>query len=79
MRIAELNRINELARKAKSTGLSEYEQAERAALRTAYIRQVTGQMNNILATVTVIDPEGNDVTPQALRAAQRSGTMQITG
>ena len=63
MRIAELDRINELARKAKSVGLSEAELAERDVLRQAYIRQVCGQMNNILSTVTVIDTEGNDVTP----------------
>ena len=73
MRIAELDRINELARKAKSVGLSEAELAERAALRQAYLRQVCGQMKNILSTVTVVDPEGNDVTPTKLREAQTSG------
>ena len=29
----------------------------------------------MLATLTVVDPEGNDVTPKALRLAQRSGQM----
>ena len=76
MRIAELDRINELARKAKSVGLSEAELAERDVLRQAYIRQVCGQMNNILYTVTVIDTEGNDVTPAKLREAQAGG-MQV--
>jgi uncharacterized protein YnzC (UPF0291/DUF896 family) len=76
MRIAELDRINELARKAKSVGLSEAELAERAALRQAYLHQVCGQMKNILSTVTVVDPEGNDVTPAKLREAQ-AGNMQV--
>ncbi len=73
MRINELDRINELARKAKTTALSAAEIAERNALRQAYLRQVRGQMNNILSTVTVIDPEGRDVTPMKLRDAQAAG------
>lgn len=39
MRIAELDRINELARKAKTVGLSSDEIAERATLRQAYLSQ----------------------------------------
>ena len=73
MRINELDRINELARKAKTTALSAAEIAERDALRQAYLRQVCGQMNNILSTVTVIDSEGRDVTPMKLRDAQAAG------
>lgn len=76
MRIAELDRINELARQAKTVGLNEAEQAERWVLRQSYLRQVCGQVNNMLATVTVIDAEGHDVTPAKLRAAQAAG-MQI--
>ena len=75
MRIPQLDRINELANKANTVGLTEAEQAERALLRQAYVRAVTGQMHNMLATLTVVDPEGNDVTPKALRVAQRSGQM----
>ncbi|EGY52390.1 protein of hypothetical function DUF896 [Neisseria shayeganii 871] len=77
MRIMELDRINELARKAKTEGLNAAELAEQVALRQAYIRQVCGQLNNMLSTVTVVDPEGQDVTPAKLRAAQATG-MQTT-
>ncbi len=77
MRIAELDRINELARKAKTIGLSEAETAERDVLRQAYIRQVCGQINNMLSTVTVVDPEGTDVTPAKLREAQAAGMQQM--
>ena len=72
MRIVELDRINELARKARLYQLSDAEQQERKLLRQAYLRAITGQMNNMLATVTVVDSEGTDVTPQALRTAQKS-------
>lgn len=77
MRILELDRINELARKAKSVGLNEAELAERDVLRRAYIRQVCGQMNNILSTVTVVDSQGTDVTPVKLRQAQAAGMQQV--
>ncbi len=76
MRIAELDRINELARKAKSVGLTDAELAERDVLRQAYVKQVLGQMTNILSTVSVLDSEGNDVTPAKLRQAQAAG-MQV--
>ena len=73
MRIPELDRINQLARKARLVSLSEAELAEREVLRKAYLKAVTGQMSNILSTVTVVDHEGRDVTPAKLRAAQAAG------
>ena len=76
MRILELDRINALARLAKQRALSEAELTERAVLRERYMQAVTGQMSNMLAVMTVVDPEGNDVTPLKLRAAQWSGQMQ---
>lgn len=41
-----------------------------------YLAAIRGNINTMLATATVIDPEGRDVTPGKLRAAQASGTMQ---
>ncbi|MFZ7325092.1 DUF896 domain-containing protein [Avibacterium avium] len=76
MRILELDRINELARKAKVTALSEAELNERSALRQRYLAAIRGQLTNILSTVSVVDPDGNGVTPTKLREAQRSG-MQV--
>ena len=73
MRINELDRINELARKAKTTALSAAEIAERDALRQTYLRQVCGQMNNILTTVTGIAPGGRVVTRRKLREAKAAG------
>lgn len=77
MRIPELDRINALARKAKNEGLNVAEEAERAALRRAYISQITGQVNNMMAVMTVVDENGNDVTPARLRQAQARGMMQV--
>ena len=45
----QIDRINELARKAKtSEGLTEWEQAERAALRREYIDSVLGSLQSQL-------------------------------
>ena len=73
MRILELDRINELARTAKIRVLTEAELAERDTLRQGYIRAITGQLKSHLANLTVIDPEGRDVTPSKLRDAQTAG------
>lgn len=77
MRIAELDRINELARKAKAAGLTPEEISERAALRRAYVSRITGQVNNMMAVMTVVDEAGNDVTPDKLRKARARGMMQM--
>lgn len=76
MRIAESDRINELARKAETAGLTGAELAERAVLCQAYIGKVCGRLTDMLSALTVIDTEGNDVTPAKLREAQAAG-MQV--
>ena len=77
MRIQELDRINELAAKARHMGLNAAETAERASLRQTYLHKMRGQMTNTLAKVTVLDPNGTDVTPLKLRAHQWAGNMQV--
>ena len=54
-----IDRINELARKAKSVGLTEEEQAERAALRREYIDSVVGNLKGQLDNVYYVDVKGN--------------------
>ena len=76
MEIKELNRINALARIARDRPLTAAENDERARLRRAYLAAIRGNINTMLATATIIAPEGRDVTPGKLRAAQASGTMQ---
>ena len=56
----QIDRINELARKAKSPeGLTEWEAAERAALRREYIDAVLGSLQGQLDHTYVVDEQGN--------------------
>ncbi|MBY6269665.1 DUF896 domain-containing protein, partial [Parageobacillus thermoglucosidasius] len=64
-------RINELARKAKSSGLTEEETLEQQQLRREYIQAFREAMEDMLHSVTVIDPNGNDVTPKKLKESQK--------
>lgn len=65
-------RINELAKKAKATGLSEIEAKEQSKLRSEYLAKFRSSMLNTLSNVKIIDPEGNDVTPEKLKIMQRN-------
>ena len=39
-------------------------------LRREYLAAIRGQIDNNLLVTRIVDSEGNDVTPQKLRAAQ---------
>jgi uncharacterized protein YnzC (UPF0291/DUF896 family) len=65
-------RINELAKKAKSTGLTETVAKEQSKLRGEYLASFRSSMLNTLSSVKVIDPEGNDVTPEKLKTMQKN-------
>ena len=59
MEQAKLDRINEFARRVKAgETLTEEELAERAALRTAYIREFRASMTGILDNTVIIRPDG---------------------
>ncbi|MGX7328651.1 DUF896 family protein [uncultured Enterococcus sp.] len=64
-------RINELARKKKESGLSEGELAEQKLLREEYLEAFRGGMRHHIEGMKVVDPEGNDVTPEKLKEIQR--------
>ncbi|HIV62582.1 MAG TPA: DUF896 domain-containing protein [Candidatus Butyricicoccus avistercoris] len=53
-----IDRINELAKKAKTEGLTEKEQAERKALREEYIAEFRGSLKAQLDNTVVINPDG---------------------
>lgn len=56
----QIDRINELARKAKTPeGLTDWEQAERAALRREYIDSVLGSLKGQLDNTYLVDEKGN--------------------
>ncbi|KKK35377.1 hypothetical protein WN59_00635 [Salinicoccus sediminis] len=68
--IAGLDRINELANKQKIDGLTETERAEQKKLREDYLKQIRGQVLDSFSGLTVVDPLGNDVTPEKLKREQ---------
>lgn len=65
-----INRINELARKKKKEGLTEAEKQEQRELRQEYLQNIRQSFKNQLKSMTIIDPEGKDVTPQKVRDLQ---------
>ncbi|WP_342551467.1 DUF896 domain-containing protein [Paenibacillus sp. FSL R7-0652] len=50
-------RINELARKQKSTGLSEEELTERAKLREIYLGNIRNNFRQQLDSIEIVDDE----------------------
>lgn len=68
--IAGLDRINELAKIQKTVGLTEEEKQEQKVLREDYLRQIRGQVLDSFSGLTVVDPLGNDVTPEKLKEEQ---------
>ncbi|MFD2925657.1 DUF896 domain-containing protein [Halobacillus naozhouensis] len=67
-----LNRINELANKSKEEGLNKAEKAEQKELRQEYLKNVRSSFKNQLKGMTVVDPEGNDVTPEKVKKMQQN-------
>ncbi|ALX47844.1 DUF896 domain-containing protein [Lentibacillus amyloliquefaciens] len=66
-----LDRINQLAKKSKEEGLTIKEQSEQKELRQEYLQNVRKSFKNQFKSMTVKDPEGNDVTPQKVRDLQK--------
>lgn len=57
---AQIDRINALARKAKTrSGLTEAEKAEQAVLRRAYIDSVVGNLKGQLDSTVIVDEKGH--------------------
>ena len=64
-------RINELAKKKKTEGLTPEEEVEQAKLREEYIEGYRRSVRHHIEGIKVVDEEGNDVTPEKLRQVQR--------
>ncbi|GAB4072668.1 DUF896 domain-containing protein [Barrientosiimonas marina] len=71
-----LNRINELAHKAKEDGLTDGEKKEQKELREEYLQNVRKSFKNELKSMSVRDPAGNDVTPQKVRDLQKKNKKE---
>ena len=59
-----IDRINELARKAKAEGLTEEEQKEREVLRQEYLDAIMGNLRRELDNTYIVDEHGNTRTLQ---------------
>lgn len=71
-----INRINELSQKSKTSGLSIEEAKEQTKLRQEYLATFRSNMRKTIENVQVIDPEGNDVTPEKVKRAQNRQLKQ---
>ncbi len=69
---SKIKRINELSKKSKSTGLSIEEAKEQTMLRKEYLETFRSSMRETIEHVKVIDPEGNDVTPEKVKHVQNN-------
>ena len=56
-----INRINELARKAKQAGLTEEEKAEQQALRQEYLQRIRADLPPTLERDRIVDQDGKAV------------------
>ncbi|MGE7022839.1 DUF896 domain-containing protein [Solibacillus cecembensis] len=65
--INNLARINELSKKQREEGLTNAEKVEQQVLREDYLREIRGQVLDTFSGITILDPLGNDVTPEKLR------------
>lgn len=56
----QIDRINQLARKAKQSRLTDEEKAEQQALRTQYIQSIRADLRQTLDNVSIVDENGNE-------------------
>lgn len=64
-------RINELAKKKKTVGLTPEEKVEQAKLREEYIEGYRRSVRHYIEGIKIVDEAGNDITPEKLRQVQR--------
>jgi len=67
-----IERINHLANKSKNEGLTDQEKEEQDKLRKEYLKNIRQSFKNQFKTMTVIDPEGKDVTPEKVKKLQKN-------
>ena len=69
-----IDRINFLANKKKAEGLNDEEIKEQQELRQEYLKLFKAGFKDKLMSIKVVDPEGNDVTPDKLKKAKEERT-----
>lgn len=66
-----IERINFLANKKKTVGLTEEELVEQQELRQEYLRIFREGFKSQLTSMKIVDPNGKDVTPKKLKQAKK--------
>ena len=66
-----LKRINELAHKTKSEGLTEEEKIERKKLRDEYLKNFREAFKSKIEMTQIFDKNGKEVTPEKIKEIQR--------
>lgn len=66
-----IKRINYLAKKSKSEGLTTAEKEEQKKLRNEYLKNIRRSFTNQLSTIKVVDREGHDVTPEKVKELKK--------
>jgi UPF0291 protein CBFG_05335 len=59
MKKEQMDRINELAKKQKSVGLSEDEKKEQAELRKEYIENIRNSLRADLNNISIVEKDGS--------------------
>ena len=66
-----IDRINFLAKKKKTTGLSEDEKIEQQSLRDLYLAMFRENFRSHIEMLQVYDKDGKEVTPEKVKEIQR--------
>lgn len=66
-----LDRINELARKLKSVGLTEEEKEEQKVLRQEYLRDFREALRGQIENITIVEPDGSLTPVRTLRKKKK--------
>ncbi|GBG95077.1 hypothetical protein LFYK43_15360 [Ligilactobacillus salitolerans] len=66
-----ITRINELARKKKSKGLTQNELQEQKKLRNKYLKHFRKNFRSQVEMLQVYDKHGKEVTPEKVKNIQR--------
>lgn len=71
-----MQRLNELAKKKKEGTLTATEIQDQDGLRKEYLAVFRTGMKETIENTKIIDPEGNDVTPDKVKAMRTKKVIQ---
>ena len=72
-----LKRINELAHKNKTEGLTTAEKAERKRLRDQYLKNFRAAFRSNIEMMQIFDKNGKALTPEKVKEIQRKKGLRV--